>query len=153
MKIPPEPEHFRELCEKIGLALMLSQKVQFSLAHYFAVYHIAKCNWSSVQAKESIRRHLSKPMGAVVSDTERFAPLESAVAQRVQHFKRLRNWLAHAFDEEATRYLSQDERFLDYIAKMDEISSKAYELMLELDAIGEKMIPVRRFDTGGGSGV
>lgn len=142
MTIPPVSEHFEELCEKIGLALMLSQKVQFSLAYYYAVYHITKYNWSKVQAKESIKYHLSKPMGTVVRDTEKAAPFENTIAEKVRNFKSLRNWLAHDFDEEATPYLSQDQRFPEYIAKMDEIARKAYELMLDLQTVGEKMVPV-----------
>jgi hypothetical protein len=71
-----EPEKFKELCEKVGLALMMGQKLQFSLAYYYSVYHMVKKKWNHEKAKSKIEFHLSKPMGVVVNDIEKDAPLE-----------------------------------------------------------------------------
>ena len=43
--IPPEPERFEELCRDIGLAVLLSQKVQFTLAYHFCIYKALRAGW------------------------------------------------------------------------------------------------------------
>ena len=53
MVIPEEPEKFKELCEKVGLALMLGQKVQFALAHYYSVFHMVNKRWDKEKAKKN----------------------------------------------------------------------------------------------------
>ena len=141
MSTPREPDRFRELCEKIGLALLMGQKVQFALAHYYATYQIVKNGMSKEDARKSIETHLSKPMGNVVGSIEKDAPLEHDIFEKVKAFKCRRNWLAHDFDEEATPFLAQGERIPDYIATMEGICSEAYELMQQLDALGNSLVP------------
>ncbi len=75
MMLPEELKHFKELCEKVGLALMMGQKVQFALAYYYSVYHIVNSGWNKEKAKDKIRYHLSKSMGIVVIAIENDAPL------------------------------------------------------------------------------
>jgi hypothetical protein len=139
MEIGRPPERFSELCEKIGVALMVGQKVQFALAHYFALYQIVNSQWSTTKAKESIEYHLSRPMGVVVSDIEKSAPLEESISLKVKSFKAMRNWLAHDFDQEATPHLSQGNLLPEYIEKMEAIINSSEELMFELDAVGEAL--------------
>lgn len=141
MSTPQEPDRFRELCEKIGLALLMGQKVQFALAHYYATYQIVKNGMSKEDARKSIETHLSKAMGNVVGSIEKDAPLEHDIFEKVKEFKRRRNWLAHDFDEEATPFLVQGERIPDYIATMEGICNEAYELMQQLDAVGNALVP------------
>jgi len=140
--IPEEPIQFKELCEKVGLALMMGQKVQFALAYYYFVFHIVKSGWSKEKAKEKLEFHLSKPMGFVVNSIEKDAPLDNGLFQRVVEFKAQRNWLAHDFDQESTPFLSQNQKFDFYIVKMEQIANQATHLMIDLNELGEKLVPL-----------
>jgi len=140
--IPDEPIQFKELCEKVGLALMMGQKVQFALAHYYSVFHIVNSGWSKEKAKEKLSFHLSKPMGEVVNSIKKDAPLCDGLFRRVIEFKIQRNWLAHDFDEESTPFLSQNQKFDYYIEKMEQIAIQATNVMIELNEIGEKLVPL-----------
>ena len=140
--IPEEPIQFKELCEKVGLALMMGQKVQFALAHYYSVFHIVNSGWSKEKAKEKLAFHLSKPMGVVVKSIKQDAPLCDGLFRRVIEFKTKRNWLAHDFDEESTPFLSQSQKFDYYIEKMEQIAIQATDVMIELNVIGEKLVPL-----------
>ena len=142
MIIPEEPEKFKELCEKVGLALMMGQKVQFALAHYYSIYQIVNNGWDKGKAKEKIMFHLSKPMGVVVSSIEKNAPLNDELFRKVIDFKNLRNWLVHDFDEESTPFLSQDQKFDYYIEKMENIAHQANQVMVVLHEIGQNLVPV-----------
>lgn len=137
-----EPEQFKELCEKVCLALMMGQKLQFALAHYYSVYHRVNSQWSKEKAKNKINYHLSKAMGIVVNSIEKDAPLDSGLFEEIINFKEQRNWLAHDFDEESTPFLTQGERYEHYIEKMESITVQAHNLMLKLDEVGEKLIPI-----------
>ncbi len=141
MSAPLEPDRFRELCEKIGLALLMGQKVQFALAHYYATYQIVKNGMSKEDARKSIETHLSKQMGIVVGSIEKDVPLEHDIFEKVKAFKCRRNWLAHDFDEEATPFLAKGERIPEYIATMEGICSEAYELMQQLDTVSNSLVP------------
>ena len=138
-----EPEQFQELCELIGVAVLMAQKAQFSLAHYYAAFHMVHSGWSKEQAKKSIADHLSKPMGAVVGAIEKDASPGDDLLERIKALKAQRNWLVHTFDEEATPFLVQGERFPEYCERMATIHNEALSVMQELDAIGEKLIPIR----------
>jgi hypothetical protein len=137
-----EPEDFKELCEKVGLALLLGQKVQFALAHYYSVYHIVNSGWSKEQAKDSVNFHLSKPMGRVVLSIKNDAPLNDELFEVIDAFKISRNWLVHDFDEESTPYLSKGERFRYYIEAMEQNCRNAGTLMNRLNEVGEQLVPV-----------
>ena len=140
--IPEEPIQFKELCEKVGLAMMMGQKVQFALSHYYYVFHIVNSGWSKEKAKEKLEFHLSKPMGVVVNSIEKDAFLSKDLFQRVIEFKTQRNWLAHDFDQESTPFLSQNQQFDFYIGKMEQIANQAKNLMIDLNEIGEKLVPL-----------
>jgi hypothetical protein len=142
--IKEEPERFKELCEKVGLALMMGQKLQFALAHYYSVYHIVHSKWNKQTAKDKIAYHLSKAMGVVVVSIEKDAPLQPDLFEEIIEFKKQRNWLAHDFDEESTPFLTQGQKFEFYIEKMEAITIKANELMVKLDKVGETLIPVNK---------
>ena len=139
-----EPERFKELCEKVGLALMMGQKLQFALAHYYSVYHIVNSRWDKEKAKKKIDFHLSKPMGIIVNSIEQDAPLKPNLFEEIIKFKELRNWLAHDFDEESTSFLSQGQNFEYYIEKMEKITIRASEIMLKLNEVGEALVPVNK---------
>ncbi len=138
-----KPERFEELCERVGLALMLGQKVQFALAYYFAVYHSVHGKWNKAKMDDSVDLHLSKPMGVVVAAIEKEAPLPDILAEKVRAFKELRNWLAHDFDQEATPFLTKSQKVPDYIERMNDICAKATEVMVLLGEVGQKLIPVK----------
>ena len=138
-----EPEQFQELCELIGIAVLMAQKAQFSLAHYYAAFHIVHSGWPKEQAAKSISEHLSKPMGAVVGAIEKDASPGDELMARIKALKTQRNWLVHTFDEEATPFLVKGERFPEYCERMAAIHDETLAVMRELDAIGEKLIPVR----------
>ncbi len=141
--IQDEPEQFRELCEKVGLALIIGQKLQFTLAYYYSVFHMVNSKWSKEESKEKIDFHLSKPMGIVVNSLEKEALLEGKLLTKIKEFKTRRNWLAHDFDEESMPFISQGLKFDHYITIMDNIVSDAHEIMKILGDIGEELIPVR----------
>lgn len=141
-KIENEPKGFSELCEKIGLALLMGQKVQFSLAHFYATYQLVNSSWTEDRAKQKIQYHLSKPMGVVVADIEKDINLKPEFFDQIVKFKKERNWLAHDFDEESTPYISEGKRIDHYTNKMDEIVKHAMNVMLLLHVIGEDLIPV-----------
>ncbi|MGN6225752.1 hypothetical protein [Pseudoxanthomonas sp.] len=141
MNIAEEPAQFRELCEKVGLALLMGQKVQYALAHYYGTYQAVRNGWSFEQATNSVQEHLSRAMGNVVGAIERDAPMDAELFGKVRAFKDRRNWLAHDFDEEATPFLSRGQRIPEYIGKMEDISIAARALMQELDAVGARLVP------------
>lgn len=138
---PPEPEKFRELCERVGLALMMGQKVQYALAYYFSVYHMVNSGWSKKEAMKKVDYHLSKPMGVVVKAIEKSAPLESVLFSQVLEFKERRNWVAHDFDDESTQYIAKGERLDHYIAEMTGIVSLSLKLIKVLNEVGEELVP------------
>jgi hypothetical protein len=137
-----KPIRFKELCEKVGFALMMGQKVQFALAYYYAVYHMVNSGWSKERANGTTAFHLSRPMGVVVNSIEKDAHLGVGLSQRVIEFKTQRNWLAHDFDQESTPFLSQNQKFDFYIERMEQIANQASSLMLYLNEIGKKLGPV-----------
>lgn len=139
---PEEPKRFRELCEKVGLALMLGQKVHFALSHYYSVFHMSRGTMSRDQAKQKLDKHLSLSMGIVVNSINTNAPLRPDVSERISEFRKSRNWLAHDFDQEATPFLARGERYDDYICKMERIATQAYEIMQDLHLVGEELIEV-----------
>ncbi|SBV35268.1 hypothetical protein STPYR_10198 [uncultured Stenotrophomonas sp.] len=141
MDTPPEPKEFQKLCGRVGLAMMLSQKVQYALAGYFATHSRVHSATPLDEAKAQLERHLSKPMGAVISDIERLAPLPDELWKKVKSFQAERNWLAHDFDQEATPFLVRNEHIPEYIARMESIASLANELMQDLNAQGEALVP------------
>jgi hypothetical protein len=138
MGIPPEPLGFRDLCERVGLALMLGQKVQYALAGYYATFMSKKNHWTIDQAKKQLEYHLSKPMGIVVADIEKHVPLPEGLWLQVKEFKECRNWLVHEFDEEATPYLARGEHILEYKARMEGMILFATSLMSALDGFGKE---------------
>lgn len=139
-----EPKQFNELCEKVGLALMMGQKLQFALSHYYSVFQMVNSKWSKEKAKDKIQFHLSKSMGVVVTSIEKEAPLDPTIFDEVKKFKKRRNWLAHDFDEESTPFLSQGKRFDHYIDVMESITIQAHNIMEKLNEIGESLIPVQK---------
>jgi hypothetical protein len=142
--IQEEPIKFKELCEKVGLALMMGQKLQFALAHYYSVFHMVHSKWNNEKAKEKISLHLSKPMGFIINSIKKDASLKPELFNQIIEFKKQRNWLAHDFDEESTPFLTQGKRFDYYIQKMGKITIHANEIMLKLDQVGEALIPVKK---------
>lgn len=139
MNIPAEPDQFRELCEKVGLALLMGQKVQFALAQYYGTYQAVRNGWSRERVTESVKKHLSQAMGNVVAAIQLDAPLDAELFGKVCAFKGRRNWLAHDFDEEATPFLTQGQRIPEYIGQMEGISIEACALMQELDTVGSDL--------------
>lgn len=140
--IPEEPKEFRELCEKVGLALIMGQKVQFSLAYYYSVYHLVNSGRSAEQVKAIINIHLSKPMGLVISAIEKDAPLEKSLYDDLVQFKKKRNWLVHDFDGESTQYLAQGKNYQHYLRIMDDFIEHAKTLMIRLHNVGQSLFPV-----------
>ncbi|SDE14812.1 hypothetical protein [Aquimonas voraii] len=141
MDIPPQPEGFSELCERVGLAMMLGQKVQYALAGYFATHSRVRKQVNLEDAKAQMEKHLSKAMGHVIGAIEESDSLPEVVWEKVKAFQDERNWLVHDFDEEATPFLSRGERIPEYLARMEEIARSAVELMELLDAEGSKLVP------------
>ena len=136
--------HYKELCEKIGLATMMGQKVQFSLAYYYSVFHIVHSKWSKEKAKKRIEYYLSSPMEVVIQSIENDAALDSEVFQEIVRFKEKRNWLTHEFTEESTLSLIQGKGFDMYIQIMEEIINHANRIMEKLNEIDRKLKPLCR---------
>lgn len=145
--ILPKPARWEELCYDIGLALLLAQKVQFALAHYFVVHKAVCAGWDKNVADDKIRFFLSKPMGVVISEIKKHTPLPDTLSAKVDRFKDDRNWLAHGFDEEATPYISRGDKIDHYISRMEHISTQALEIMHGLDAIGDDLLKKKCIDT------
>ncbi|MBH0058751.1 hypothetical protein I6F65_17550 [Pseudoalteromonas sp. SWXJZ94C] len=141
MVIPDEPLEFRELCEKVGLALIMGQKVQYSLVYFYSVYHQVNSGWSKDKSKEKANFYLSKAMGNIVNAIKKDDCLDQKLFEQVIQFKKDRNWLAHDFDEESTRFLAVNERFQHYIDVMDNITQQALLLIKNLDQVGKAMVP------------
>ncbi|MGR8931418.1 MAG: hypothetical protein ACU836_12320 [Gammaproteobacteria bacterium] len=140
--IVEEPIQFKELCEKVGIAFMMGQKVQFALAHYYSVFHMVNSGWSTEKAKEKIKFYLSKPMGVLVDSIEKDGQLDRSLIDQVIEFMEQRNWLAYNFDEESILFLSQNHKLDFYIGKMEKIVFQAENLMVDLDEIGEQLVPI-----------
>jgi hypothetical protein len=136
----PKPDRFEILCHDIGLALLLGQKVQFALAHYFGVHQSIRLGLSRSQVAEKIRFFLSKPMGVVVEVIKRTAPLSGKLTKEVDSFKTKRNWLVHDFDEEATPHIAHGEQIDHYINIMEGIVNDAMHIMTELDIVGDDLL-------------
>ena len=45
IEIPEIPKGFKQLCQNLGLAILLSQKTHFALAHYYSFFGIVNWNW------------------------------------------------------------------------------------------------------------
>jgi hypothetical protein len=140
MITPPKPERFEILCHDVGLALLLGQKVQFALTHYFGVHQAIRSGWSKSQVEVKVKLFLSKPMGVIVSEIKKQAPLSNELSIKVDKFKADRNWLVHDFDEESTPYISRGEKIDEYINRMEQIVRDAQIIMLELDKIGDALM-------------
>jgi hypothetical protein len=138
---PEVSDGFDSLCKEVGLAVLMSQKVQFSLACYYAVAIGKTQKWTRADYQATIDFYLSKPMGTVVTAIANDAPLPVSLSQKVDFFRITRNWLVHDFDQEATPALSKGNGFDDYAARMRMITQAASDLMHELDAIGESLVP------------
>ena len=139
-QISPKPVRWEELCYDIGLAVLLAQKVQFALAHYFACHQAVRAGWNRNRIEEKVRFFLSKPMGVVVGEIKKHTPLPDALSSQVDQFKADRDWLVHSFDEESTLHISRGERFDHYISRMEAISAQAQTIMLALDPIGDDLM-------------
>ena len=137
-------EQVKELCEKIGLAIMIGQKFQFALAYYYSVFHIVNSKWSKEKAKKRIEYYLSSPMEVIVNSIEKDAPLDTKLFQEIVRFKEKRNWLTHEFDEESTLPLIQGKGFELYIKIMGEIINHANRIMEKLNEVDKKLKPLRR---------
>jgi hypothetical protein len=141
----PTQEHrdaFTELCQDLGLAILLGQKVQFALAHYYAISKGNLANWSLNQRRESVSHHLGKPLGHVIAAVKKDVPLEADLTNLTETFLKKRNWLVHSFDEEATEFLVKGEKFPEYTAEMRAISDLALMVMQHLDEVRKKLIPI-----------
>jgi hypothetical protein len=145
-QIPPKSARWKELCHDIGLAVLLAQKVQFALAHYFGVHQAVRAGWDKKKAEDKIRFFLSKPMGVVVAEVKKHTPLPDALSSQVDNFKTDRDWLVHGFDEESTPYISRGKRIDHYISRMEQISAQAQEIMLGLDALGDELMREKGVD-------
>jgi hypothetical protein len=146
MMIPPKPERFEILCHDVGLALLLGQKVQFALTYYFGVYQAVRVGWEKSQVDEKIRLFLSKPMGVIISEIKKQAPLPEELSNKVDKFKKDRDWLVHDFDEESTPYISRGEKIDDYISRMEQIVQDAQAIMFELDEVGDTLMIEKGID-------
>jgi hypothetical protein len=141
MDNPPQPEGFNELCERVGLAMMFGQKVQYALAGYFATYSRVHRNVSVEDAKGLMEKYLSKTVGYVVGAIETSAPLPEEGWKKVKAFHGERNWLVHDFDQEATPFLSRGERVPEYLARMEGIALSGLDVMQLLDEQGHRLVP------------
>ena len=137
--VPEEPGRFSELCEKIGLALMLGQKVQFALSYYYCVFQVTHGHSTKGEAKKQLDSHLCKPMGVVVKSIETNAPLSCDLFSLVLTFKEKRNWLVHDFDQEATPFLARGKSYDYYISEMERIAERACTIMKRLDLVGKDL--------------
>ena len=142
LNIPEEPERFKELCEKTGIALMVGQQVHVALSRYYYVFRVTHGELTKEQAKEKLDFHLSKPMGMVIASIEKEAPLGGDLFSRISEFKDDRNWLAHDFAQEVTPSLAGGEDLGPYICRMEKIAEQAYRIMDEMHRVGEELVPV-----------
>lgn len=92
------------------------------------------------QVDEKVKLFLSKPMGLIVSEIKKHAPLPDDLSNKIEKFKADRNWLVHDFDEESTSYISRGEKIDDYISRMKQIVQNAQTIMFELDKIGDALM-------------
>lgn len=132
---------FAGLCYEIGYAVLMAQKVQFALSHYYALTMAKSNDWNDSDVEASIASHLGKPMGNVVKSISKNAPLEPQLAEKIQTFLASRNWLVHKFDEEAMPDLFHGRKFPEYTERMCAISVCALDIMQELDVIGKRLVP------------
>ena len=137
-------QHFKELCEKIGLAMMMGQKLQFALAYYYAVFHIVNSRWSKEKAKKRIEYYLSSPMDVIVNSIEKDAPLDNELFQEIVRFKEKMDWLTHEFNQESTLPLIQGKGFEIYIKIMEKIIKHATRIIEKLNEVDKKLKPLRR---------
>ena len=144
--IPSKPARWEELCHDIGLAVLLAQKVQFALAHYYACHQCVRAGWNKTQAQEKIDYFLSTPMGVVWREVKNQTPLPDSLTTQIEAFKTDRDWLVHNFDQESTRFISRGERIDEYISRMEAISAQAQDIMLKLDAIGDELMREKGVD-------
>lgn len=137
-------EHFKELCEKIGLAIMMGQKVQFELAYYYSVFHMVNSEWSKEKARGRIEYYLSSSMDVIMNSIQEDAPLDEDLFREIARFKEKRKWLTQEFDEESTLPLIQGKGFKLYISLMEEIINHAKKIMEKLDEVEKKLKPPRK---------
>ena len=138
---------FDELCRVIGLAILMSQKLQFALAHYHAFCKMTNMSMSKVDAEKLIEKLLSKTLGGVVSAVKSETPLGQSLTEKLDALLKERNWLAHDFDIEATPVIAAGGEFGHFTERMKEISRNTHAVMVELDEIGITMATNRSTPT------
>ncbi len=121
---------------------MMGQKLQFSLAYYYSVFHIVNSKWSKEKAKRRIEYYLSCPMEVIVNSIELDAPLDAELFREIVRFKEKRKWLTHEFDEESTLSLIQSKGFEIYFQIMEEITNNAKSIMEKLNEVDKKLTPL-----------
>jgi len=137
--IPDVPDGFLNMCQQLGLAILLGQKTQFALAHYFAYFGIVNWGWGKSTVDKSIQKHLSRPMGAVIKDIEKRANLPEDLMVKIKTFRDERNWLVHDFDEESTPFIRESEKVEEFGQRIFEIMGHSIEIDIELGQIGKEL--------------
>ncbi|MBU0769346.1 MAG: hypothetical protein KJ687_09675 [Proteobacteria bacterium] len=134
---------FDELCRVIGLAILMSQKLQYALAHYHALHKMTNMGMSKVDAEKLIAKLLSKTLGGVVAAVKSETPLGQNLTEKLDALLKERNWLAHDFDIEATSVIAAGGEFGHFTERMNGISRNAHAAIVELDEAGKTMAPSR----------
>ena len=133
-----EPK-FNELCRLIGLATLMSQKIQFALAHYHAFHKMVYIGMTKERAQQAIADSLKKTLGCVIFEVKKETPLDEMLAKKLDAFLKERNWLAHSFDHEATPIIAAGKDFGHFSSRMAGITQAAHDLMVELDKVGNTL--------------
>jgi len=130
---------FNELCRVIGLAILMSQKVQFALAYYLAFHKMTNMGMSKADAKKLIEKSLSKTLGGLVTAVKSEAPLGQSLTGKLEALLKERNWLAHEFDIEATPIIAAGGEFGHFTERMKAITRDAHAVMVKLNEVGSTM--------------
>ena len=136
----PKPELFDELCRMIGLSLMVGQKLQFAYAHYYAIHSKIERGLDDAAINSTLKRHLKKPMGVVVSDIRDNASFPKDLSVKISEFKEDRNWLAHDLDQEIWKDIIQNKNLDLIIDRLRDTMGKAVEIMDEVNHEGDLLM-------------
>ncbi len=135
-----EPDGFSDLCRSIGLAVLMGQKVQYALASYYVVFMSVRKQIAMQETDVMLDMFLSNPMGKVIGEIRKNAPLSQSLDAQVNEFQKKRNWLVHDFDEESTPHIVRGQGIHEYIHNIQEIVAAAEALLHALDKVGVDLL-------------
>lgn len=148
LDMPVEPERFKEICWKVGIALLMTQQAHVALCLYDVSYRVHNGKLKKEQAGEKLYSKLNNKnltMGVIKNNIKKDAPLSDELSERVDLLVDARNWLAHRFEQELSPLFHPPLEGKEFdvstlICKLENIAQQASEVVSELYVLGNELV-------------